>query len=263
MRLGLWTGFFLLENSTNKEVLSVVLDNVTRLKKAGFIVGELDERNAYSLFVKVDEKEAIENAKTLKNLNFFTQLHAPKPSKDLTEQVLIEDRILQCSSIMGIKTVVIHPFITYEIENKEDNIILLERFSEKAQSYGINLSLENQIYSVDVPYYLEKIPSLSVNLDFAHALAIEDNVVEKIYQYGPKLKGLHVSDSDGRKEDYHIMPGEGILDWKKVRKALEDVCYKGDIHLEIVHERSENEAENDKKAREAFEKTGRFFKNES
>ena len=73
-----------------------------------------------------------------------------------------------------------------------------------------------------------------------------------IRRYGERLYGLHVSDSDGRGEDYHIMPGKGILSWQEVLASLTEVSYTGDLHLEIVHERSTEKEKNDRTAVEAF-----------
>ena len=124
----------------------------------------------------------------------------------------------------------------------------MERYVQAAEEKQIRIALENQIYPVDMAYYLERIPGLRVNLDFAHALARGENVARQIETYGSLLAGLHVSDSDGRPEDWHIMPGRGNLDWPEVISALRQTGYTGDFHLEIVHERTADPARNDRTA---------------
>ena len=93
------------------DLASLQMD-LERLRKAGFVCGEMDERNAYSLFVACSAKEAEKNASTLAEEHFFTQLHAPKPSEDFRLQEHCEDRILSASVTMQIPVVVTHPFVT-------------------------------------------------------------------------------------------------------------------------------------------------------
>lgn len=253
MRPGLWTGFFLEEPRECN--LPNLLENINRLKDSGYECGEMDERNAYALFVSCTQEVADFNAKTLASLQFFSQLHSPKPNDRLDDQELCENRILRACSTLGIRTVVMHPFVASSMEDepKEKNTALLSRYVEKAKAYGIRIALENQIYPVDMDYYLSHVSGLYVNIDFAHALATGHDIVNYIDQYKDRLAGLHVSDSDGRPEDYHIMPGKGVVDWKSVLNLLKTTSYDGDFHLEIVHERSTEADENLQTVRQSFD----------
>lgn len=249
MKVGLWTGFFLLEEK-GSDNLHTVVTAVQRIKTAGFCCGELDERNAFNLFVDCTDKECVAHAEVLGELDFFTQLHAPKPVADIDAQKLMEKRMIRACSIMNIKTVVTHPFLTEagRIEPKAESLEFLNRFCDQAGYEGIRIALENQIYPVDMDFYLAQIPTLGVNIDFAHAVASGSDVSDMIVKYGPRLYGLHVADSDGRSTDYHIMPGRGIVNWPEVFGKLEAVHYMGDLHLETVHERSTCPEINDKTA---------------
>lgn len=253
MRPGLWTGFFLEESRECN--LSNLLENINRLKSSGFECGELDERNAYALFVDCNEEVAEYNANKVAEQGFITQIHGPKPKDDFALQNLCEDRIIKACLILGVKTIVMHPFVASTVfdEPKEKSKELLKRYVEKAEKYGIRIALENQIYPVDMDFYLKEIPGLCVNLDFAHAIASGYDVVSMIEKYADKLAGLHVSDSDGRKEDYHIMPKKGIVNWDMAIKSIEHSCYDGDLHLEIVHERSTELSENNEKAKQSYD----------
>lgn len=253
MKVGLWTGFFLLEEK-GMDNLHTVVTAVQRIKTAGFCRGELDERNAFNLFADCTDKECVAYAKAIGKLDFFTQLHAPKPVVDIDAQKLMEKRMIRACSIMNIKTVVTHPFLTESgrMEPKAESLEFLNRFCEQACYEGIRIALENQIYPVDMDFYLSRIPELGVNIDFAHAVASGSDVPKMIVKYGPRLYGLHVADSDGRREDYHIMPGRGIVNWSEVFGKLDAVHYRGDLHLEIVHERSTCPEINDRTAAVAY-----------
>lgn len=252
MRPGLWTGFYLLENSPRNIV--TVESCVHRLNCAGFCCGELDERSAYALFVKCTDEEAVYNAERLAELHFFTQMHMPKPAESPKERVFCMERILRAAGKMGVHTLVTHPFVAYsfEMEPKKQNKDYLKDLVGMSEVSEIRIALENQIYPVDMDYYLDSVPGLGVNLDFAHAIASGQDVVYLIKKYKSVLYGLHVADSDGRKEDYHISPGKGVLEWKKVISALSSCGYSGDFHLETVHERSSVPEINDVSAQTIF-----------
>ena len=259
MKAGLWTGFYLLEERTAS--IETVLKEIDRLEAAGFSCGEMDERNAFALFVACDQEKADEQARRIGERRFFTQLHAPKPVDDLQTQLHCEARIVRACALMGVRTLVTHPFIaeSYEQEPKEKSTLYLARFAETCAQAGLRLALENQIYPVSMDDYLNAVPKLGVNIDFAHAMAAGLDVRAMIEQYADRLYGLHVSDSDGRDEDYHIMPGKGLLHWDEILEALLRAKYDGDLHLEIVHERSTDAAENDKTARLACETVNRLL----
>jgi sugar phosphate isomerase/epimerase len=263
MNIGLWTGFYLLERR-HLGSLETVIKNVSRIRRAGFSCGELDERNAWELFVDTSEQVCDTNAKALKKLKFFTQLHAPKPLIDNKAQEFVEKRIIESCEKMGVRTIVTHPILAQhdQEEPKTENILYLQKFCEKASLFGIRVALENQIHPVDYKTCLSKIPILGVTIDFAHALASGLDEPTMIDDFGPRLYGLHVSDSDGKSEDYHIMPGRGSINWSAVMEKLFEHKYSGDIHLEIVHERSDCPDVNDKTAAIAFEAISRLVRKE-
>ena len=177
MRPGLWTGFYLLENSPWN--IGTVENCVRRLKCAGFDCGELDERSAYALFVKSTDEEAVYNAERLAKLNFFTQMHMPKPAESPKECEFCMERILRAAGKMNVHILVTHPFIAYsfETEPKKKNKDYLKNVVGMSEGSGIRIALENQIYPVDMDYYLDSVPGLGVNLDFAHAIASGQDVV--------------------------------------------------------------------------------------
>lgn len=260
MRAGLWTGYYLLEERTAS--IETVLREIDRLEAAGFACGEMDERNAFALFAACDQETADEHARRIGERHFFTQLHAPKPVDDLQAQLHCEARMVRACARMGVKTLVTHPFIaeSRKQEPKERSTAYLARFAEACAQAGLRLALENQIYPVSMEDYLKAVPKLGVNIDFAHAMAVGMDVRTMIETYADRLYGLHVSDSDGRAEDYHIMPGRGLLRWDEILGALRQAKYDGDLHLEIVHERSTDAAENDRTARLACETVSRLLK---
>ncbi len=79
--------------------------------------------------------------------------------------------------------------------------------------------------------------TLGINVDSAHALAAGDRPEEVIGAFAGRVFGVHLSDSDGKPRDLHLIPGRGIADWSAILIALRRSGYDGDFHLELPHER--------------------------
>ena len=106
---------------------------------------------------------------------------------------------------------------------------------------------------MDLEALLEQVPGLGLNLDTAHARAMNLDIPALIHQFGERLYGLHISDSTGVFHDLHLTPGKGDLDWVAIICALCDVGYDGDFHMELPHERADGLTETRAAAREAYE----------
>ncbi|MDL2229456.1 sugar phosphate isomerase/epimerase [Treponema sp. OttesenSCG-928-L16] len=265
MRPGLWTGFFLLHQGP-------VLENAfALLSRAGFSVCELDERSAASLLLgRPDWEDSLAALVRLSSESGVqvTQMHAPAPSADIGKQKSDIEILARSCEVLGCRTLVIHPFTGRERGEPKisragewtsfwgalfkENLEMLSVCARTAEDRGVRLALENQIdakgpggrwtggHPADMERFFDQIPSLGLNLDTAHACAQGLDIPSLISWAGSRLYGLHVSDSDGRVHDYHIMPGKGVLPWTEIMGALKKSGYAGDFHMELVHERSED-----------------------
>src|SRR5437016_11663639 len=59
-----------------------------------------------------------------------------------------------------------------------------------------------------------------------------ENIPECVRLLGDRIWNLHVEDIPGRKH-YHMIPGEGTLDWKALRDALIGVGYDRFLTVEL------------------------------
>lgn len=77
--------------------------------------------------------------------------------------------------------------------------------------------------------------SLGVNLDVGHAAVYGEDVVESIHQSAGHITGVHLEDIAGgrRGKHYHLVPGAGDLDFRRIFDALDDVGYDGFATLEL------------------------------
>ncbi|WP_160133628.1 sugar phosphate isomerase/epimerase family protein [Halococcus salsus] len=77
--------------------------------------------------------------------------------------------------------------------------------------------------------------SLGVNLDLGHAAVYGEDPAEAIRQCAGHITGIHLEDIAGgrRGKHYHLVPGDGDLDFRAMFDALDDVDYDGFATLEL------------------------------
>jgi len=78
-------------------------------------------------------------------------------------------------------------------------------------------------------------PSLGVNLDIGHVAVSGEEPAEAIRRTAGRITGVHLEDIDGgvNGKHYHLVPGEGDIDFAAVFDALDDVGYDGSATLEL------------------------------
>jgi sugar phosphate isomerase/epimerase len=287
MNIGLWTGFGLTIENDSDNPLVRLRHTFEFLRKAGFRVCELDERNAYMLFLSADQasRKNREFVKEMKDMVDITQMHAPKPTWNLVEQQKRMEVLAQVCESFGIKVLVIHPYpcppnlsqeiwswnqVYRDLFDHTKNMLL--QCSRVCREHGVCLAIENQIdakgyggrwiggHPADIDILLQEIPDLGITIDTAHACAQQLDIPALIRHFSSRTKALHISDSTGETKDFHIGLGKGIIDWEATIKALQTTGYAGDFHLELVHEREKQMQKAEEKAKQIFEDVTSLFR---
>lgn len=86
----------------------------------------------------------------------------------------------------------------------------------------------------EVMHFLAKFssPYLGVNLDIGHAKVAGESLTDVIKLFSDKILHIHLEDICGQKH-YHLIPGDGDIDFSAVFKALVSIGYKRYITLEL------------------------------
>ncbi len=104
-----------------------------------------------------------------------------------------------------------------------------------ARNAGVRLMLEPAASPFDTPDHLQPLydafPELECHLDLGHAHLNDCQPWEWIHRFSSRLTHLHAHDNNGR-EDQHLPPGTGTLDWPKTLAALRNVHYNGTLTIE-------------------------------
>jgi sugar phosphate isomerase/epimerase len=89
--------------------------------------------------------------------------------------------------------------------------------------HRVRAGLVSRIHVAELREWIDKLnhPRLGANLDVGHLPGHRRKHSRGCEAHeGPRIWNLHVEDIPGRKH-YHMIPGEGTLDWNGLRDALQ------------------------------------------
>jgi sugar phosphate isomerase/epimerase len=109
----------------------------------------------------------------------------------------------------------------------------------KADELGVNVGIECEPglfleFATELKEWIDRLkhPRFGANLDIGHSQVLGESIPECVKMLGPKIWNLHVEDIPGRKH-YHMIPGEGTLDWKGLRDSLKAIGYQRYLTVEL------------------------------
>jgi sugar phosphate isomerase/epimerase len=115
----------------------------------------------------------------------------------------------------------------------------MRRVLEMADEERIDVGIECEPglfveYVAELREWIDRLghPRLGANLDIGHCQVIGESIPAVIELLGDRIWNLHIEDIPGRKH-YHLIPGEGTLDWREVKAALLAVDYKRYLTVEL------------------------------
>lgn len=124
----------------------------------------------------------------------------------------------------------------------------VDRFGEivkEAEKLGSIIALENvrDTQFLDVLFdAFDTNKNVKFCIDTGHANAYTPDV-DVLGKYGEKLICTHLNDNFGKhateppfnRDDAHMLPFDGTVDWEKTVQYMKERNYQGDITLEVVH----------------------------
>ena len=134
----------------------------------------------------------------------------------------------------GIPSVTVHPTSgpgnTYVSELGAD---AFERICERASHYGMDVCVENLRTPIHQDYLFARVKA--PNLKFCHDTGhnrVYNPEIDFPSRYARRLAFTHIHDNDGR-DDLHLIPGLGKIDFAQVRAGYERAGYRGYLCLEL------------------------------
>jgi sugar phosphate isomerase/epimerase len=110
---------------------------------------------------------------------------------------------------------------------------------DRADALGIDVGIECEPglfleYASELREWIDRLghPRFGANLDIGHSQVLGESIPESVSLLGDRIWNLHVEDIPGRKH-YHLIPGEGTLDWAALKRALTEIDYKRFLTVEL------------------------------
>lgn len=204
-------------------------------------LGDTDEeriKNAHKLRAYADKIGL-----TCEQSHSFFTTGTDKASIDKRIEMITNDII--CASIMGAKSIVVHPICGLGIE---ENVEFIKNFLPYAHKYNILIAIEN-VWAVEnnkkVPMcsstpkdFVKLLDSFNDDyvvacLDIGHAEMndMHTSAVEMINALDKRIYCLHIHDND-KWGDNHQIPYTQKINFNAVLRALKNIGYKGNITFE-------------------------------
>ena len=110
---------------------------------------------------------------------------------------------------------------------------------DTAEKLGVDVGIECEPglyleYVAELCEWIDRLghPRFGANLDIGHSQVIGESIPEAVTMLQGRIWNLHVEDIPGRKH-YHMIPGEGTLDWPSLKKALIAIRYDRYLTVEL------------------------------
>ncbi|MCE5326731.1 MAG: sugar phosphate isomerase/epimerase [Planctomycetaceae bacterium] len=170
-------------------------------------------------------------------------LPADIASSDPIESMIVSvKRRIDLFAEVGITAAVIHPGggkISDPRERFDRQLEGLHLLTTHAQGTGVVMCLEPCCSGWELtPLLRATAPAqVGVCLDTGHVNLTDESQGDLIRSWGPRLRGLHIADNDG-KTDLHLFPRQprGIINWWPIIAALEEIGYAGLYNFELPGE---------------------------
>jgi sugar phosphate isomerase/epimerase len=157
-------------------------------------------------------------------LNNVPLKNDPRAEKWLAEGIRI-------AKAMGVKIILVPFFGKGELRNDaagiEAVVQALKRLAPMAEKAGVVLALESYLSAGDNLDILGRVgsPAVMVYYDVGNSQAVGYPIFEEIRRLGNRIVEFHAKDT---KDLY----GKGVMDFKAVRVAMEDIGYSGWLVIE-------------------------------
>ena len=260
------------------------IESIQRCRKAGFTVLDMNlcalNRRQTTLHLDDWKKQVEEIRNEAERLGcVFSQSHPPyRRGREGTFPTAEEEefframslRALEITAMLGAKWAVIHPVMDVNADiNDVDaqvryNQQMFAREAELAQKLGIGLAFENMfdgeqrrfgstaedLIAIQDSFHSDHI---GVCWDVGHANRMyHAQQLLAIRKLGSRIKALHIDDNLG-KDDLHLLPFEGNVNWEQVMHTMHDSGCNADLIYEIRNNSNMPKALRDITARYCYE----------
>lgn len=163
--------------------------------------------------------------------------HADEKIADESCEVL--GRLIKNSSALGIRDLVIPCVDQSSLDGKaaaERFINRMQPFQDKAEKYGVNLSLETDLSPVAFAELLHHFTSdrITVNYDTGNSASLGYKPEEEFAAYGERISDIHIKDR--KLKSGSVVLGSGDADFDSFFTALSKIQYNGPFIMQAFRD---------------------------
>ena len=134
---------------------------------------------------------------------------------------------------LGVKVILVAQFFHGELKGDKEGVDrtveILREIAPRAEKAGVILGLENYLSAVENLDILERVgsPAVQVYYDLGNSTDKGYDIYQEIRMLKNRICEFHAKDGN-------YMLGQGRVDFKKVRLAMDDIDYRGWIQIEAA-----------------------------
>ena len=76
-------------------------------------------------------------------------------------------------------------------------------------------------------------PMLGLNFDIGHFYCVGEDVPQAVLHHAGTIQHVHIEDIAADRTHYHLVPGDGAIDFKPILESLETIGYDGFVTVEL------------------------------
>jgi protein FrlC len=110
---------------------------------------------------------------------------------------------------------------------------------DRAEALKVDVGIECEPglfieYCAELREWIDRLhhPRLGSNLDIGHSQVLGESIPDVVRLLSNRIWNMHVEDIPGRKH-YHMIPGEGTLDWAAFRDAVRSINFGRFLSVEL------------------------------
>ena len=216
-----------------KKTVPEALEVAKRLGLDGIMADMGDPRNGFPLLQPELQKKYLTRSKELKveiaSLALVILNQLPYKSDPRAQQWVADS--LEASRAFGTHVVLLAFFGKGDLKNdKKGTEVVIQRLKEiapQAEKAGVVLGIESWLSAEEHMAILDKVGSSAVQVyyDMGNSHKMGYDIYKEIRFLGKHICEFHAKDYDG-------LFGKGTINFPEVRRAMDDIHYRGWMHIE-------------------------------
>lgn len=159
--------------------------------------------------------------------------------EDPAQTLMLIHSAIDCCSLYGIKTLVVHPSDGLEPPSVSQCGL---KYFQGIVSYAEKKNVRTAFENIQRPEYLKTLferlegGNIGFCFDTGHENCFSKGK-DMLSEYGERLCALHIHDNNGE-ADSHLIPFDGNIDFSETVKRLCALDYRGAVSLEVMTDKS-------------------------